>query len=74
MRSRERGVLSCTPAETLESIIPRLSKVTGLPVLNEQGKVVGVISRKVNGPGLSREAGWLCALSQGFAEPGCHGH
>jgi hypothetical protein len=30
-----------------QEIIPKLSKVTGLPVLNEQGFVVGVISRKV---------------------------
>jgi len=46
MRSTDRGLLSCLPSETLEAIIPRLSKVTGLPVLNEQGRVVGVISRK----------------------------
>jgi hypothetical protein len=34
--------------DCVQEIIPKLSKVTGLPVLNEQGFVVGVISRKVN--------------------------
>jgi CBS domain-containing protein len=39
-------VLVATPGETLQAIIPRLSKVTGLPVVGATGKVVGVISRK----------------------------
>eukprot|EP00199_Chlamydomonas_sp_CCMP681_P001981 CAMPEP_0119107482 /NCGR_PEP_ID=MMETSP1180-20130426/10462_1 /TAXON_ID=3052 ORGANISM="Chlamydomonas cf sp, Strain CCMP681" /NCGR_SAMPLE_ID=MMETSP1180 /ASSEMBLY_ACC=CAM_ASM_000741 /LENGTH=348 /DNA_ID=CAMNT_0007092977 /DNA_START=181 /DNA_END=1224 /DNA_ORIENTATION=- len=41
-----RGVLVCAPDETLEAIIPRLSEVTGLPVISKTGRVCGVISRK----------------------------
>ena len=47
MRSSAEGVLTCTPSESLEDIIPRLDKVTGMPVLGPDGKVIGVISRKV---------------------------
>ncbi|KAI8474569.1 MAG: hypothetical protein J3K34DRAFT_407422, partial [Monoraphidium minutum] len=39
-------VLQATPGESLQAIIPRLAKVTGLPVVGATGKVVGVISRK----------------------------
>ena len=48
MRSSQKGetVLVATPGESLQAIIPRLSKVTGLPVVGATGKVVGVISRK----------------------------
>jgi len=46
MRTSESGVLSAKPTEKLESLIPRLNKVSGLPVLDADGKVVGVISRK----------------------------
>lgn len=46
MRDLAQGVLSCTPEETLKQTIPKLNKVTGMPVLNAEGKVVGVISRK----------------------------
>ncbi|KAL6762097.1 hypothetical protein V8C86DRAFT_2525069 [Haematococcus lacustris] len=46
MRSNSRGLLTCLPQDTLEDVIPKLSKVTGLPVLSAQGLVVGVISRK----------------------------
>ncbi|GBG00293.1 thiol-disulfide oxidoreductase [Raphidocelis subcapitata] len=44
--SHGESVLSATPGETLQAIIPRLKKVTGLPVVGATGKVVGVISRK----------------------------
>mmetsp|Transcript_21371 Transcript_21371/g.46741 ORF Transcript_21371/g.46741 Transcript_21371/m.46741 type:complete len:400 (+) Transcript_21371:151-1350(+) len=46
MRSSADGVLTCTPEEKLTDIIPKLNKVTGLPVLDKEGKVMGVISRK----------------------------
>jgi len=47
MRTNERGVLTCSPGDTLESIIPSLTQVTGMPVINDAGRLVGVISRKV---------------------------
>ncbi|KAI8471496.1 MAG: hypothetical protein J3K34DRAFT_384687 [Monoraphidium minutum] len=40
------AVLVARPTETLQDLIPRLSKVTGLPVVGPNGAVVGVISRK----------------------------
>ena len=46
MRSTSLGVLTCSPDETLDSIIPKLNKVTGLPVISSSdNKVIGVISR-----------------------------
>lgn len=46
MRSTSAGVLTCSPEETLDSIIPKLNKVTGLPVISSSNnKVIGVISR-----------------------------
>jgi hypothetical protein len=54
MRDLAQGVLSCTPEETLKQTIPKLNKVTGMPVLNAEGKVVGVISRKVRANGKAR--------------------
>ena len=47
MRSRAEGVLTCSPSDTLEGIIPSLNRVTGMPVIGADGKVIGVISRKV---------------------------
>lgn len=47
IRKNERGLLTCSPSETLEGIIPKLTQVTGMPVVNDAGRVVGVISRKV---------------------------
>lgn len=41
-------VLTCSPGESLQSIIPRLDKVTGLPVISPEGRCIGVISRKVH--------------------------
>ena len=49
MRSSAEGVFTCSPSESLEDIIPRLDKVTGMPVIGADGKVIGVISRKVRG-------------------------
>ncbi len=49
MISNARGVSSCGPDETLEAIIPKLSKFSGLPVIDASGQVVGVLSRKVCG-------------------------
>ncbi|KAG2427665.1 hypothetical protein HXX76_012314 [Chlamydomonas incerta] len=46
MRKESQGILTTTPDVTLAAIIPKLNKVTGLPVLDGDGKVVGVISRK----------------------------
>eukprot|EP00884_Botryococcus_braunii_P019413 jgi/Botrbrau1/6155/Bobra.331_2s0045.1 len=42
----EVGVKATTPDATLESIVPLLDNVTGLPVVDEDNKVVGVITRK----------------------------
>ncbi|KAG1675367.1 hypothetical protein FOA52_012286 [Chlamydomonas sp. UWO 241] len=39
-------VLTCSPGESLQAIIPRLDKVTGLPVISPEGRCIGVISRK----------------------------
>lgn len=66
MRDAGRGLLSVMPNDTLESCIPKLSKVTGLPVLSETGKVVGVISRKASAATLSRSS---FILSQRFSFP-----
>ncbi len=70
MRSNARGVLTCTANETLEEVVPRLSKVTGLPVISQLGThVVGVISRKVCGlervSALGRVGVLVCAASHG---------
>lgn len=46
MRKSEEGILSVTPDQTLQDIIPVLNKVTGAPVLDKSGSVIGVISRK----------------------------
>jgi len=46
MRTNDRGVLTCSPGDTLEAIIPSLTQVTGMPVINDAGRLVGVISRK----------------------------
>lgn len=46
MRKASQGILTTTPEATLQAIIPLLNKVTGLPVLDSDGTVVGVISRK----------------------------
>jgi predicted transcriptional regulator len=43
----EIGLKATTPEATLESIVPLLDNVTGLPVVDEDNKVVGVITRKV---------------------------
>lgn len=59
MRSNAKGVLTCRPAETLEDIIPRLGKVTGMPVIDAQGQVVGVISRKVGATLAQRSSAFL---------------
>lgn len=41
-------VFTSYPDETLQAVIPRLNRVTGLPVIDRtHGKVIGVISRKV---------------------------
>ncbi|KAG2487072.1 hypothetical protein HYH03_014318 [Edaphochlamys debaryana] len=46
MRRANQGILTTTPDVTLAETIPLLNKVTGLPVLGEDGTVIGVISRK----------------------------
>lgn len=47
MRSAET-VLTAKTTERLEDIIPRLNKVSGLPVVDASNRVIGVISRKVS--------------------------
>ncbi|PNG99089.1 Inosine-5'-monophosphate dehydrogenase, partial [Tetrabaena socialis] len=46
MRTASQGIFTTSPDVTLQSIIPLLNKVTGLPVLDSEGVIVGVISRK----------------------------
>ena len=47
MRKSTAGpFLTASPDETLERVIEKLSKVTGMPVLDTAGRVIGVISRK----------------------------
>ncbi|GFR48728.1 hypothetical protein Agub_g10685 [Astrephomene gubernaculifera] len=46
MRKASQGLLTTTPDATLQAVIPLLNKVTGVPVMDGNGKVVGVISRK----------------------------
>jgi len=46
MRTTSERVLTTSPTATLEDIIPLLNKVTGIPVLAQDGRVMGVISRK----------------------------
>lgn len=41
------NVLTARPADKLQDIIPKLNKVSGLPVLDADERVVGVITRKV---------------------------
>lgn len=51
MRANTEGVLTCLPEDKLQDIIPKLNKVTGMPVISPDSKVIGVISRKVRGVG-----------------------
>jgi CBS domain-containing protein len=46
MRSADT-VLTAKTNDRLEDIIPALNKVSGLPVVDANGRVIGVISRKV---------------------------
>jgi CBS domain-containing protein len=43
----EVGLKATTAEATLESVVPLLENVSGLPVVDEDNKVVGVITRKV---------------------------
>eukprot|EP00967_Tisochrysis_lutea_P136592 scaffold243863_cov22-Tisochrysis_lutea.AAC.1 len=47
MRPYERGLIKCTPGDSLEGIIPSLTQITGMPVVNDARRVVGIISKKV---------------------------
>ena len=47
MRSAET-VLTAKTNERLEDLIPRLNRVSGLPVVDANSRVIGVISRKVS--------------------------
>mmetsp|Transcript_2827 Transcript_2827/g.7391 ORF Transcript_2827/g.7391 Transcript_2827/m.7391 type:complete len:422 (+) Transcript_2827:75-1340(+) len=46
MRPYERGLIKCTPGDSLEGIIPSLTQITGMPVVNDARRVVGIISKK----------------------------
>ncbi|KAF5836061.1 hypothetical protein DUNSADRAFT_6531 [Dunaliella salina] len=46
MRPYEKGLIKCTPGDTLEGIIPSLTQITGMPVINDARRVVGIISKK----------------------------
>lgn len=46
MRSAD-AVLTAKTSERLEDLIPRLNKVSGLPVVDANNRVIGVVSRKV---------------------------
>ena len=41
-------MLTAKTNEKLEDIIPRLNTVSGLPVVDANNRVIGVISRKVS--------------------------
>lgn len=41
------NVLIAKTTEKLEDIMPKLNKVSGLPVVDANNRVIGVISRKV---------------------------
>lgn len=45
MRKQADGIMSTTPDAALLDVIPLLNKVTGLPVIDDRGVVIGVISR-----------------------------
>lgn len=45
---RSGDVLTAKTNERLEDLIPRLNKVSGLPVVDANNRVVGVVSRKVS--------------------------
>jgi CBS-domain-containing membrane protein len=47
MRSADT-VLTAKTTERLEDLIPKLNKVSGLPVVDVNNRVIGVISRKVS--------------------------
>jgi hypothetical protein len=55
MRTTSERVLTTSPTATLEDIIPLLNKVTGIPVLAQDGRVMGVISRKVSWSAKSKD-------------------
>lgn len=44
----EVGLKATTPEASLDSIVPLLENVTGLPVVDGENKVIGVITRKVS--------------------------
>lgn len=44
----EVGLKATTADATLESVVPLLDSVSGLPVVDDENKVVGVITRKVS--------------------------
>jgi len=46
MRPYEKGLIKCTPGDSLEGIIPSLTRITGMPVVNDARRVVGIISKK----------------------------
>jgi CBS domain-containing protein len=46
MRSADTVFIAKT-TERLEDLIPKLNKVSGLPVVDVNNRVIGVISRKV---------------------------
>jgi CBS domain-containing protein len=48
MRSAD-AVLTAKTTERLEDLIPKLNQVSGLPVVDVNNRVIGVISRKVCG-------------------------
>ncbi|KAF5833143.1 hypothetical protein DUNSADRAFT_10662 [Dunaliella salina] len=46
MRPYGKGLIKCTPGDTLEGIIPCLTQITGMPVVNDARRVVGIITKK----------------------------
>jgi hypothetical protein len=67
MRSAD-AVLTAKTSQTLQDLIPLLNKVSGLPVVDANNRVIGVISRKVC-------AGCVCVCVGGWvggaALPAC---
>lgn len=56
---------------SLQDLIPRLNKVSGLPVVDANNRVIGVISRKVGCGGRRRARARVCSQHVGRLLMGC---
>ena len=58
----ESGLTATTQDATLASIIDKLEKISGLPVVDQNNQVLGVITRKVRFSCNTALCGALCKL------------